>query len=158
MTRIWRILPGELEILKISTLTGFSCAKYTTFNLKKYRGVIFHDTELELSFRTLKSDAKIWRKTDLWFGKMTWEIWQIYTRALESLKIGTLMGSFYTKYKMYELKIYRGVMFHDNKEWCKIWREIDLSFQNWLEEFDKFWFEHLRVWKIWTLIGSFYPK
>ena len=25
-------------------------------------------------------------------------------------------------------------MCHDNEEWCKIWRGIDLSFQNWHEE------------------------
>ena len=31
-----------------------------------------------------------------------------------SLKIGSLMGSFYPKWKMYELKIYRGVFCHDN--------------------------------------------
>ena len=31
----------------------------------------------------------------------------------ESLKIGTLMGSFYPKQEMYELKIYWGVLFHD---------------------------------------------
>ena len=39
---------------------------------------------------------------------------------------------------MYELKIYRGVMSRDNEEWCKFWREIDLSFENWHEEFDNF--------------------
>ena len=40
---------------------------------------------------------------------------------------------------MYELKIYRGVMCHDNEEWYKIWRGIDLlSFENWHEEFDNF--------------------
>ena len=33
-----------------------------------------------------------------------------------SLKIVTLMGSFYPKSKMYELKIYRGVLCHDNEE------------------------------------------
>ena len=33
-----------------------------------------------------------------------------------SLKIGTLMWSFYPKQKMYELKIYRGVLCHDNEE------------------------------------------
>ena len=37
-----------------------------------------------------------------------------------------------------ELKIHRGFMCHDNEEWCKIWRGIDLSFQNWHEEFDKY--------------------
>ena len=36
-----------------------------------------------------------------------------------SLKIVTLM---------YELKIYRGVLRHDNEEWYKIWREIDLPY------------------------------
>ena len=34
----------------------------------------------------------------------------------ESLKIGTFIGSFYPKQKMHELKIYRGVMCHDNEE------------------------------------------
>ena len=34
----------------------------------------------------------------------------------ESLKIGTFIGSFSPKQKMYEIKIYRGVMRHDNKE------------------------------------------
>ena len=34
----------------------------------------------------------------------------------ESLKIGNVMGSFYAKQKMYELKIYRGVLCHDNEE------------------------------------------
>ena len=40
----------------------------------------------------------------------------IFTRAHESLKIGTLMASFCLKFKMYELKICRGVMCHDNEE------------------------------------------
>ena len=49
-------------------------------------------------------------------------------------------------------------MCHDNEEWCKIWRGIDLSFQNWHKEFDKFWPEHSKVSKIFTLIGSFWAK
>ena len=35
-----------------------------------------------------------------------------------------------------------GVMCHDNKEWCKIWRGTDLSVQNWHEKFAEFWPEH----------------
>ena len=47
---------------------------------------------------------------------------------------------------MYELKIYRGVIIcYGNEEWCKISREIDLSFQNWDGEFEKFWLEHLKI-------------
>ena len=69
--------------------------------------------------------------------KMTWGIKQIFPRALErafeSLKIGTLMASFCLKLKMYELKTNRGVMYHENKEWFKIWREIDFAVPNWHE-------------------------
>ena len=28
---------------------------------------------------------------------------------------------------MYELKIHRGIMSHDNEEWCKIWKGINFS-------------------------------
>ena len=75
-----------------------------------------------------------------------------------SLKIGTLMGSLYSKYKMYELKIYRGVLRHNNEEWYQIWTGIDLSVQNWHEEFDKFWPEHSKISKMCTLTGCFWPK
>ena len=89
--------------------------------------------------------------------KITWEIWQIFTRALESLKTRTLMAPFYLKLKIYELKIYRGVMCHYNEEWCKNWRAIYLSVQQWYEEFDKFWPEHSKISKICTLMDCFWP-
>ena len=98
---------------------------------------------------------KVWRKTGLCFQKLTWGIWQIFTRALESLQIGTLMASFCLKLKMYELKIYRGVMCHGNAEWCKNWRGIFWSVQNWHEEFDKLWPKHSKISKTCTLIGCF---
>ena len=59
---------------------------------------------------------------------------------------------------MYELKSFRGIMCHDNEEWCNIWRGIDLSFQNWNEKFCKFWSEHSEVSKICTLMNSFWPN
>ena len=62
----------------------------------------------------------------------------------------TLMGSFWAKYTIFELKRYRGVIFDDTEESCKIWRGIDLSCQNWHEEFNKFWPQHLKVSKICT--------
>ena len=89
---------------------------------------------------------------------MTWGVWQIFTWALESLKIGTLMGFFCSKLKMYELKIYRGVMCHDNDEWCKNWSRADLSVQNWHEEFDEFWHKHLQISKFCTLMDFFWSK
>ena len=70
---------------------------------------------------TLKSDEKFKKKKNkkknrLVAWKMTCGIWQILTRALESVQIGTLMGSFGPKQKMYDLKLYRVVMCHDNEE------------------------------------------
>ena len=59
---------------------------------------------------------------------------------------------------MYELKIYRGVICHDNEEWCKIGRGIDLLFQNWDEDFDKFWLGHSKISNIYTLTGCLWPK
>ena len=63
-------------------------------------------------------------------------------------KMFTLMGSFWAKYILFELKKYREVIFHETEEGYKIWRGIDLSFQNWHKEFDKFWPEHLKVSKL----------
>ena len=40
----------------------------------------------------------------------------MFARALERVKIDTLMESFCPKQKMYEFKIYRGVMDNDNEE------------------------------------------
>ena len=68
------------------------------------------------------------------------------------------MGSFWVKYILFDLKKYRGVIFHDTEEWYKICRGIDLLFQNRHEEFDKFWPEHLIVSKIFTLMGSFWAN
>ena len=49
-------------------------------------------------------------------------------------------------------------MCHENEEWCKIWGGIDLSIQNWHEEFDKFLPEQLKISQICTLMGCFWPK
>ena len=39
-----------------------------------------------------------------------------HNSTFESLKIRTFIGSFYPKQKINELKIYSGVMCHDNEE------------------------------------------
>ena len=88
-----------------------------------------------------------WKKTDLWFGK-----WQKYGKfSPEHLKV----SKFNQRRKSMSLKIYREAKCHDNEEWCKTWRGVDLSFQNWHEEFDGFWLEQLKVSKILTLMHSF---
>ena len=62
--------------------------------------------------------SKVWRKTDF-VSKMT-RIWSILTLALEILEISTLIDSFRAKYIIFDLKKYRGRVFHDTEEWCKI--------------------------------------
>ena len=84
---------------------------------------------------------------------MTWEIEPILTRALESLKIRTLFDQ---SWKC--MSFFREVMCHDNEEWCKNWRGIELSFQNWHEEFDQFWSEHSKISNIFTLMDCFWRK
>ena len=134
------------KVSKICTLVGTFRAKYITLDLKKYREVIFHETE---------ESCKIWRKTDLWFGKWHKKFGKFSSEHLKVLKLGTFMGSFCPKWKMHELKIYRGNMCNDTKVWSKIWRGIDLSFQNWHKEFDEFWLEHWKVSKIYILMCWF---
>ena len=57
---------------------GYFCPKYMRFELEKYRGVIFHDTE---------QWCKIWINPDLVVSKMAWRIGWTFIRATKSLKI-----------------------------------------------------------------------
>ena len=118
---------------QVCTLIGPFCWKY----LKRYRGVMCHDTE---------EWCKIWRKTDLFqkwqkFG----EFWPEHS---EVSKICTFTGSFYAKYITLDPKMYIGVILHDSEEWCKMLRKTNLWFGKWHEEFRKFSPEHLKVSKL----------
>ena len=81
----------------------------------------------------LNIDAKLEGKMTCAFKNDMRNQANFHQSTFESLKVGTLMGSFYPKQKMYVLKIYRGVLCHDNEEWYKIWRGNDLPVQNWLK-------------------------
>ena len=61
---------------------GPFCSKYIKFDLKEHWGVIFHDTE---------ETCKIWRKTELWFGK-----WQeeFFNFSPEHVTVSKLVLSF----------------------------------------------------------------
>ena len=85
-------------------------------------------------------------------------ILQIFIRTIEIVKTGIFMRSICPKEKMYELQTYRGVISNGTEEWWKLWIGIDLSFQNWLKEFDEFWLEISKVSKMYTLMGCFWPK
>ena len=94
------------------TSKGSFCPKYTMFELKKYRGVVFHGT---------KQCCKIWINPDLLVSNMAWGIGYTFIRALESLKNCTLMCSFCPKY----------IMFQRNYVSCD-WRVTQNLKENWL--------------------------
>ena len=52
-------------------------------------------------------------------------------------------------------KKYRGVIFHDTKESCKIWRKADLWFGKWHKENGKISPEHLKVSKLGLWCGPY---
>ena len=67
---------------QVSETCSFICsysAKYLMFDLRKYRGVTFHDTE---------GWCKIWRKTDLWFRKWHEEYGKFSPEHLKVPKLG----------------------------------------------------------------------
>ena len=93
------------------TSMGYFPPKYMGFELKKYKGVIFYDTE---------QWWKIWINLDLVISKMKWEIGWTFITTLRSLKNCILMGSFCPKHIMFQLENFRRVMCHDTEGWCKI--------------------------------------
>ena len=93
----------------------------------------------------LNIDPNFERKMTCAFKNDIRNLANFYQNTFESQKIWTLIGSFYPKQKMYELKIYRKFMCHENEEWCKIWTEIYGSVQNWYEEFNHFWLHHSKI-------------
>ena len=87
-------------------------------------------------------------------SKMTRICW-ILTWALKILKISFLIGSFYANYIKLDLQKYRGVIFHNTEDRCKIWRKTDLWFRKWHEEYGKFSPEHSKVSKVGLWWGPF---
>ena len=91
-------------------------------------------------------------------SKLAWWIWRILTRAIKSLKIFRFNGIHLSKECIaWAKKLQRSYL---SGQWSgpQLWREIDLSFQNWYEEFDKFWPEDSKVSPIFTLMSSSWKK
>ena len=65
---------------------------------------------------TLNIDATFERKLTGAFKNAMRNLANFNESMFESLKLGTFMGSFYPKQKMYELKIYRKVLYDYNEE------------------------------------------
>ena len=135
---IWQILTRTLGSAKIGTFMGFFCSKKKMHKLKNYRGNMCNDTE---------EWWNIWWGIDWSFQSRHKEFDKFWLEHSKVSKICSLMGCFWPKYIMLELKKYREVIFNDTRKWNKIWRgtefpvfKIDLRnlkahFQVW----DNFW-------------------
>ena len=77
--------PEHWNVSETCTLIGSFCAKYITFGLKTYSGVIFYNT---------KEWFKVWRKTDLCFGKWHQEFGKFSTKHLKVSKLELRWGPF----------------------------------------------------------------
>ena len=64
----------------------------------------------------IKSDTKFEEKLTFGLEIDMRNFANFHHSKFDCIKMRTLMGSFYSKQKMYELKIYRGVMYHDHEE------------------------------------------
>ena len=133
---------------------------------KKYRGVMFDanfEGKLTIAFkndmRNLANFHQSTRKSQIWNLQTSYVSWQ--WRIMQNLKrnwlvqnwheefdgfwsehskiskICTLMGCFWSKGLMFELKKYIGVMFHGSEDWCKIWRKTDFAFQTDISKFSQ---------------------
>ena len=91
----------------------------------------------------LKIDAKLEEKPICCF-KIDKNLVNFYL-STPSLQIFTLTGPLRTNYTTFDLKKYRGAIFHDTEESCKIRRKTRLWFQKWHEDFDKFSPEHSKI-------------
>ena len=108
--------------------------------------------ELQTYRRVVSNDTEEWRK--IWIGiDLSFQNWhkgfdEFWLENSKVPKTYTLMACFWPKYMMFELKKYRGAIFHDTRVWCKIWRKTDLWFGKWHEEFGKFSPEHTKFSKL----------
>ena len=91
---------GKFENLHLDVL--FLSKVYYVWAKKVQRNYVSFEEELTFA---LKNDVRNLANFD---------------STLESLKICTLMGSFWAKYIMFELKNYKGVICHDTEVLCNI--------------------------------------
>ena len=120
---IWWISPNHSKVWRFY-FAGLFLSKIDKIWAKKYRGVIFRDTE---------QWCKVLIKPDLLLSKIARRIGVI---SLVYFIIScTLMGSFCPKHITFQVANFRGIMCHYTEGWCKIYRKIDSRLEKWHKEF-----------------------
>ena len=87
--------------------------KYIMFKLKKYKGVIFHDTkewckfEEQLTYGLVNDMKNLEKFHQSTLKSQNWDFYLVLLSKVEN-----------------ELKFYRGVMCYENEEWLKMWNGV----------------------------------
>ena len=112
--------PEHSKVSKIFFLIGSYCAKYLMFDLRKYRGIIFHDT---------KECCKIWRKSDLWFGKLHEEFGKFSPEHWKVSKLGIWWDPFVQSRKFISFKFIEELCVMTIKNYRKIEEKLTCRFK-----------------------------
>ena len=117
--QFWWNFTWSVKSLIFCTLMGFFCQNHIKFHLKK-------NTE-ELSVMTQESDAKFKEKLAYGFKYMEFFQFSFNHSKVQKFHFDGLLLS-----KLYEVwaKKYRGVIFHDTKQWGKVLIKWPCSFKN----------------------------
>ena len=137
---------AQVKFYQICTLIDTFYWKYNKFQLKKYRGVMSYETE---------EWCKIWRKNDLLFWKWQ-EFGKFWSEHSKVSKTCTLIVP-RAKYISFDLKKYRGVIFHDAETSCKVEEKLTCGLENEMRDFENF---HQNTWKYqnWDFDGILLSK
>ena len=124
------------EFHQIGTLIGSFCWKYIQFQLKEVQRsyVLWYWRLMQNLKKNHYAVIQNWQE----FG----EFWSEHYKVS---KICTLIAPFRAKYIIFDLKKYRGIIFHDTEESCKILRKTRLWFGKWHQDFGKFSLEHSKI-------------
>ena len=110
-------------------LIGSLWPKYILFELQKYRGVIFHDTE---------EICKFWRKTDLWFERRLEKFGKFSPEHLQVSKLGLWWDPFVPSRKVMTLKFAEELWVMAMKNNAKFEEELNFHFKTDMRNFTNF--------------------
>ena len=140
---IWQNLTRALESLKNFHFNGLLLSKVYMAWAKEVR-------RISLNWRRIKN----LERNGLAVSKLTKEIWQIVTWALVCLKKVDFNGLLLSKVYIVLIKKEHRNNLSWNSRGIQNLERNRLVVSNWHKEFDKFWPKHLKVSKMFTLLGS----
>ena len=116
---IWKVFTRALKVSKLGL--------WWDPLIQNRKRMSLRSTE-ELCVMTMKKNAKLEEELTCHFKIVMRNLNEFWSKHLKISKSFILMCSFWAKYILFEVKKYRGVIFHETDEVYKIWRGIDLSF------------------------------